>query len=207
MRGLGLGHAPVNTTHRLTLAAVLMAAGTGGCRQVDDRPAEWGYLSPALFQPNCATTSCHTPAAAVSGLDFSTPENGYESLTGLVVSVIYPPDGGFVPNPPPGATLLNSCGVEQATEVCWKARPLVTPYDPAGSRVVNMLRARDAPRMPPDRPLPEADIELVERWILNGAFEYANHAQPDASSADAIRTDAAADRTASSDASRDQGSD
>ena len=26
-----------------------------------------------------------------------------------------------------------------------------------------------APRMPPDRPLTEADIELVERWILNGA--------------------------------------
>ena len=48
----------------------------------------------------------------------------------------------------------------------------MTPYDPAGSRVVNMLRARNAPRMPPDRPLPEPDIELVERWILNGAFEY-----------------------------------
>jgi len=25
--------------------------------------------------------------------------------------------------------------------------------------------------MPPDRPLTEADIELVERWILNGAFK------------------------------------
>lgn len=24
--------------------------------------------------------------------------------------------------------------------------------------------------MPPDRPLTEADIQLVERWILNGAF-------------------------------------
>ena len=32
-----------------------------------------------------------------------------------------------------------------------------------------MLRARSAPRMPPDRPLPEADIELVEAWILDGA--------------------------------------
>jgi hypothetical protein len=32
-----------------------------------------------------------------------------------------------------------------------------------------MLRARGAPRMPPDRPLPEADIALVERWILDGA--------------------------------------
>jgi hypothetical protein len=34
---------------------------------------------------------------------------------------------------------------------------------------VQMLRARGARRMPPDRPLPEADIRLVERWILAGA--------------------------------------
>jgi len=45
----------------------------------------------------------------------------------------------------------------------------VTPFDPAGSRLVNMLSARDAPRMPPDRPLTEVDIRLVERWILDGA--------------------------------------
>ena len=50
-----------------------------------------------------------------------------------------------------------------------KLRPLVTSFDPSGSRLVNMLRARDAPRMPPDRPLTEPDIRLVERWILNGA--------------------------------------
>ena len=34
-----------------------------------------------------------------------------------------------------------------------------------------MLRARAAPRMPPDRPLPEADIQLIETWILDGARE------------------------------------
>jgi hypothetical protein len=32
-----------------------------------------------------------------------------------------------------------------------------------------MLRARNATRMPPDRPLPEADIRLIERWIRAGA--------------------------------------
>ncbi len=165
MRGLGLG-LPVKTTHRLTLAAALSAAATGGCSQVDSRPAEWGYISPAIFQPNCATTSCHSPAASVSGLDFSTPHNGYWSLTRLWVWVVVPADGGI--SPPPGAP----CAIKDGTKVCEEMeRPLVTPYDPAGSRVVNMLRARDAPRMPPDRPLPEADIELVERWILNGAFE------------------------------------
>jgi hypothetical protein len=32
-----------------------------------------------------------------------------------------------------------------------------------------MLRADGANRMPPDRPLAEADVVLIERWILNGA--------------------------------------
>ena len=137
--------------------------------QVDNRPAEWGYISPAIFQPNCATTSCHSPAAAVSGLDFSTPENGYASLTQLWVWVVFPPDGGTPAAPG------TPCAIGERNEgLRVQERPLVTPYDPAGSRVVNMLRARDAPRMPPDRPLPEADIELVERWILNGALEYPN---------------------------------
>jgi hypothetical protein len=62
--------------------------------------------------------------------------------------------------------------------------------------VVNMLRARDAPRMPPDRPLPEADIELVERWILNGAAEYGFGPTVIDAGADAKRSDA-------SDAARD----
>ncbi len=133
----------------------------GGCNQVDVRPAEWAYISPAIFQSNCATASCHSPAASVSGLDFSSPENGYASLTGLDVVIIPFPDGG-------GTSNLPTCPPPNQTQLC-ERRPLVTPYDPAGSRVVNMLRARDAPRMPPDRPLPEDDIRLVERWILNGA--------------------------------------
>jgi len=201
MRGLGLGP-PVNTTHRLTLAAALVAAGTGGCSQVDNRPAKWAYISPAIFQPNCATTSCHSPAAAVSGLDFSTPDNGYASLTQLWVWVVFPPDGGTRPGLP--------CATKNGTLVCEeKQRPLVTPYDPAGSRVVNMLRARNAPRMPPDRPLPEADIELVERWILNGAFEYGDGPIATDAASDAKRADAAASSdakrsdAAGSDAARD----
>ena len=52
----------------------------------------WDFISPEIFQPNCATTSCHGPAAAVSGLDFSTPDSGYMSLTGLWVWVAIPAD-------------------------------------------------------------------------------------------------------------------
>jgi hypothetical protein len=191
----------VNTASlRTALATCLVAIGIGGgCSAVDNRPAEWGYISPALFQPNCATTSCHSPAAAVSGLDFSTPDNGYTSLTRLWIWVVTPGDAGMV-----GSTL---CANVNSTHVCEeKLRPLVTPFDPEGSRVVNMLRARDAPRMPPDRPLPEDDIRLVERWILNGACEFGSSCSSDAASpagtdaarppADAARpsADAASDR-------------
>jgi len=197
MRGLGLD-LPVNSAHWLTLVGAVTFAGTGGCSQVDNRPAEWAYISPAIFQPNCATTSCHSPAAAVSGLDFSTPENGYAGLTQLWVWVVVPPDGGTAPAPG------TPCSIQNATKVCeYKERPLVTPYDPAGSRVVNMLRARNAPRMPPDRPLPELDIELVERWILNGAFEFPNgqsNGDADVQMLDGGKHDAAGDGDALRDA-------
>jgi hypothetical protein len=48
-------------------------------------------------------------------------------------------------------------------------RRLVTPGNPTESRIINMMRAYGADRMPPDRPLSEADIRLVEQWILAGA--------------------------------------
>ncbi len=178
------------------LAAAFAAAC--GCSAVDNRPAEWGYISPAIFQPNCATTSCHGPAAAVSGLDFSTPANGYASLTRLWVWVVVPPDGGTQPLPG------TPCAIQGGTKVCeYQERPLVTPYDPAGSRVVNMLRARDAPRMPPDRPLTEPDIELVERWILNGALEYPHGQGPDAAGPSTLQDGGGHDSASAGDAARD----
>jgi hypothetical protein len=149
----------------IVVAPALAIGVVAGCGEVDTRPAQWDYISPALFQPNCATSSCHGPAAAVSGLDFSTPERGYLSLRGLWTWVVVAPDAGAPPAGTPCATVKGTFVCEEPT------RPLVTPYDPAGSRVVNMLRARDAPRMPPDRPLTEPDIRLIERWILNGACE------------------------------------
>lgn len=147
---------------RWKLGALALWAAAG-CGQIDDRPADWSYISPAIMQPACATVSCHSPAAAAAGLDFSTAERGYTSLTQLYVWIAVPPDAGA----PPGGV---PCGHVGGTLVCEEPfRRLVTPYDPAGSRLVNLLRARDATRMPPDRPLTEPDIALIERWILNGA--------------------------------------
>ena len=166
----------------LPLALAVVCHGCGGA---DSRPAVWGFISPEILQPNCATTSCHGPAAAVSGLDFSTPARGYTSLSGLWVWLVVP-DGGAVPSGVPCTTLNGTVTCEQML------RPLVTPYDPQGSTLVNSLRARNQPRMPPDRPLAEADIELVERWILNGACEEGATCAGDASTP-IPRTDGGAD--------------
>ena len=86
-------------------------------------------------------------------------ETGYLSLTSLWVWIV-----------DMNGTAEMGCMRVNGTIVCQRGnRPLVTPYDPSQSLLVHMLRAQGAARMPPDRPLPEADIELVERWILNGA--------------------------------------
>jgi len=156
------------TTTNQSLRSITRAIGvlsgalvlTTGCGDaVDHRPAAWEYISPAIIQPNCATTSCHSRAAAVAGLDFSTPEHGYTSLTALWVWIV-----------DPNGTPENGCRPYGDEFVCQRNhRPLVTPFDPAQSRLVHMLKAEGAARMPPDRPLPLADIALIERWILDGA--------------------------------------
>jgi hypothetical protein len=135
-------------------AALLAACGA------DHRPAAWDYLSPVVFQPTCATASCHSRAAAVAGLDFSDPDRGYTSLMGLKVWIV-------------DQTGTTGCMKVSGVVVCQRNfRPLVTPYNPEQSRIVNMLRARNAARMPPDRPLTEADIRLIEQWIRNGALRH-----------------------------------
>lgn len=46
---------------------------------------------------------------------------------------------------------------------------LVLPGDTQRSRLAQVLRASGESRMPLDSPLPEADIALIETWILGGA--------------------------------------
>ena len=158
--------------------ALTATVATSACGKVDDRPAVWTYISAELFQPNCATASCHSQGRAVSGLDFSDPGRGYKSLTALHVWI-----------PDPGGTIGGNCVTADGMVYCERDRPLVVAFDYAQSRLTNMLRAQDAPRMPPDRPLPEADIALVEAWILDGAREQpggppAGTGAPDAGPAD-----------------------
>jgi hypothetical protein len=130
-------------TPRLILPVILSAAALVGCGGEENRPAAWSYISPAIIQPNCATSSCHSKTAAVAGLDFSTSEEGLKGLTRQKLPSVSKDDGR-----------------DEIT------RQLIIWGNPDESRMVNMLRARGTWRMPPDRPLAEADIALIETWIL-----------------------------------------
>jgi hypothetical protein len=149
MRVLSLGPLPL---------VLLLGAGAASCKAYDGRPAEWEYISAVILEPNCATASCHSRGAAVAGLDFSDAERAYISLTRLRYQIV----DRFATG--------ETCSPAHETVVCRGSyRPLVMPYNPEQSRLVHILRNKTPPRMPPDRPLFEADVQLIEGWILLGA--------------------------------------
>jgi len=45
----------------------------------------------------------------------------------------------------------------------------VIPGVPQDSALLSLLNAQGARRMPPDAPLPQADIDLISAWIAAGA--------------------------------------
>lgn len=126
-----------------SLIAVTALASFAACLDDDARPASWTYLHATVIAPACATAGCHSTLAATAALDLSSPDGTYAYLTGRICGE---PIG---PGPPP--------------------RNYVDPGSPEYSQLVYQLRGIGRPRMPPDVPLPEVEIQLVERWIQEGA--------------------------------------
>jgi hypothetical protein len=112
-----------------------------GCgEEVDDRPARWSYIFEAIIRPNCATASCHSGITATAGLQLEEAGPAHVMLAGQTIdTVTFIPVGSFV-----------------------------KPGDPH-SKLLYLLRGDETWRMPPDQPLPEPDIALIESWILLGA--------------------------------------
>lgn len=160
-------------------------AALGACELEDARPPEWAFIAPVVLAPNCATASCHSRAAAVGGLDLSEPDRAYRGLTEQRAE--FPAAG---PSSDPG------CRATETGMRCTSNRPLVSPCHPDQSRIVNMLHGRGAARMPPDRPLPLADVMLIERWILLGAKRRPGDPAPSCAVAPASGSDAATDAPA-----------
>ena len=125
-----------------TAVALTVAAALAACDAADDRPASWGYLHPAVIAPACATAGCHSQRAAQAGVDLSTRTGAYSVLTGRIC-------GEHTPVDPPGNYVFAG--------------------SPERSKLMYLLRGDDVRVMPPDQPLAAVEIELVERWILEGA--------------------------------------
>ena len=137
-------HALARAIGALTLAGAAAAVIAGGCGE-DDRPASWSYIHAAIIAPNCTTSSCHTKENAQAGIALHSADAAYEILVGQ----------GCDPNTPPDAN----------------ARGYVAPGQPERSHLMYLLIGTEEKRqMPPDRPLPDRDTDLVERWILEGAL-------------------------------------
>ena len=126
----------------LALAGMALAA-LSGCGE-DDRPASFEYIHTAIIAPNCATASCHTSEVAAAGLRLDTVDSAYTLLVGRPCESTHPP--GEAP------------------------RNYVDPGNPDHSRLMYLLLGIEVRTpMPPERPLPGPDIDLIERWILEGA--------------------------------------
>lgn len=128
------------------LALPLLALlGAGACGQEDDRPATFTYVYETIIGPSCATIGCHNKVSQTYGLQFNTKEGAYAGLTGRTCN-----DEDDLPGEAQGN--------------------YVRPGAPDRSQLISLLYGDNVPRrMPPDRGLSSVDIELVERWILEGA--------------------------------------
>jgi hypothetical protein len=134
--------------HRLLLISGALVLGA--CIENEDRSTDFEYLHAAIIEPSCATIGCHS-AATEQGppgylVNLSTPSDACCSLTGSNcddTDAHYGNWTGLTDGVPDLILLLRGTYYEPGTE--------------------------DYPRMPVDRPLPEADIELLQRWLAGGA--------------------------------------
>ena len=126
-----------------------LALALAACDDAADRPATWSYVHAAILAPACTTAACHSKLTAIAAVDLSDREGAYAVLVGRVCG-----EPGRPQDP---------------------GRNYVTPGSAAYSQLVYQLRGEDADGrpyrdvMPPDAPLPAVEVELVERWIDDGA--------------------------------------
>lgn len=114
-----------------------------GCADSAERPARWGYIHAAIIQPSCTTAGCHSALTAIAGVNLSDRDGAYTVLTGRICGA--PPSSLEPP------------------------RNYVTPFSAETSRLYHQLVGETTDVMPPDTSLPDVEIELVGRWIDEGA--------------------------------------
>jgi hypothetical protein len=102
----------------------------------DDRPVTLQYITESILQPSCGAAECHSAFARQKGYAFDTVENARESFQFDTDLVISPHENDNL-HSDGSLTLINNLTIAQT----------------------------NASRMPYDAPLPNADIDLIERWL------------------------------------------
>lgn len=124
-------------------SVLLVALLATGCLASEEPPPRWSYIHAAILQPACTTAGCHSALTAAAGLNLAGREGAYALLTGHVCGE------PIRPQDPP--------------------RNYVTPGSAEYSTLIHQLRGDNRDVMPPDQPLPDAEIEVIARWIERGA--------------------------------------
>jgi hypothetical protein len=119
----------------------LFAAVLAACGATDDRPATLEYITETIFAPTCALAECHSVFKQQAGDVFDTPESVRRTI--VLNGHAYP----FEADNPSQTYLIRSLTVG-VTSVIDQSRGLV--------------------RMPFVQPMPDANIQLIERWIAAG---------------------------------------
>ncbi len=122
---------------------ILLLATVAGCADSTDLPARWSYVHAAIIQPACTTAGCHSGLTAIAGVNLAERQGAYTILTGRL------------------------CG--EPSSSIEPPRNYVTPFAAETSKLYHQLVGENTDVMPPDSPLPDAEIEIVARWIDEGA--------------------------------------
>jgi hypothetical protein len=124
--------------HRLALFAALLAACGSA---TDDRPATLEYITETILAPTCALAECHSAFKQQAGDVFDTPESVRRTI--VLNGLAYP----YEASDPSQTSLIRSLTVG-----------LQSVIDPSRGLV----------RMPFVQAMPDADVDLIARWIADG---------------------------------------
>jgi hypothetical protein len=119
-----------------------------GCNVTDDRPETLAYITEAILAPSCGTATCHSAMKREYGYAFDSVAEAQKSIQ--------------------SHALILTCGDPPCAGAA------------ANSPLLTFLWKNDSQgnRMPIDAPLANADIDLIGRWIDDGAFGYQPLAAP-----------------------------
>jgi len=128
----------------IALSASIMTIALTACGTTDDdRPATLRYITSSILAPSCGAAQCHSTFTQQNGDVFDTVVAARQSIHRYGLAL--PSDA----SDPANAELIH-----------W-----VTDDQPFGRRDRN---GDIIGRMPFDAPLPNADIDLMKKWIAEG---------------------------------------